>query len=39
LLITIKKEAFKVISIQKNNTLFLTSDEFAVLKNNKLQKA
>jgi hypothetical protein len=38
-LITTKKEAFRVIDIQTNNTLFLASDEFAALENSKLQKA
>jgi hypothetical protein len=36
LLITIKKEAFKVVGIQTNNTLFLAFDEFAVLKDSEL---
>jgi hypothetical protein len=39
LLIITKKEAFKVISMQTNNTLFLAFNEFAALKDNKLQKA
>jgi hypothetical protein len=39
LLITTKKEAFGIISIQTDNTLFLASNEFAALKNSKLQKA
>jgi hypothetical protein len=39
LLITTKKEAFKVVDIQTNNTLFLASNEFAVLKDSELQKA
>jgi hypothetical protein len=39
LLITTKKEAFRVIGIQTNNTLFLASDEFAALKDSELQKA
>jgi hypothetical protein len=39
LLITTKKEAFGVIGIQTNNTLFLVSDEFAALKDSELQKA
>jgi hypothetical protein len=39
LLITTKKEAFEVVSIQTDNTLFLTSDEFAVLEDSELQKA
>ena len=39
LLITTKKEAFKVVSMQTNDTLFLASKEFAALKDNKLQKA
>jgi hypothetical protein len=36
LLITIKKEAFKVIGIQTDNTLFLAVNKFAVLKDSKL---
>jgi hypothetical protein len=39
LLITTKKEAFGVINMQTDNTLFLASDEFAALKDSKLQKA
>jgi hypothetical protein len=39
LLITTKKEAFGVVGIQTNNTLFLASDEFAALKDSELQKA
>jgi hypothetical protein len=39
LLIITKKEAFKVISMQTNDTLFLASDEFAALKDSELQKA
>ena len=39
LLITIKEEAFRVVSIQTDNILFLASKEFAALKDSKLQKA
>jgi hypothetical protein len=39
LLIITKKEAFEVISMQTNNTLFLASDEFAALKDSEVQKA
>jgi hypothetical protein len=39
LLIIIKKEAFGVINMQTNDTLFLASDEFAALKDSELQKA
>jgi hypothetical protein len=39
LLIITKKEAFGVVGIQTNNTLFLAFDEFAALKNSELQKA
>jgi hypothetical protein len=39
LLITIKKEAFEIISIQTNNILFLVFNEFAALKDSELQKA
>jgi hypothetical protein len=39
LLIITKKEAFKVIGMQTDNTLFLASDEFAALKDSELQKA
>ena len=39
LLITTKKEAFGVVSIQINNTLFLAFEEFTTLKDSKLQKA
>jgi hypothetical protein len=39
LLITTKKEAFEVIGIQTNNTLFLASDKFAALEDSELQKA
>jgi hypothetical protein len=36
LLITTKKEAFRVVGMQTNNTLFLASDEFAALKDSEL---
>ena len=36
LLITTKKEAFKVVSIQINDTLFLVSKEFAILEDSEL---
>ena len=36
LLITTKKEAFGVVSIQINNTLFLVFKEFTTLKDSKL---
>jgi hypothetical protein len=39
LLITTKKKAFGIISMQTNNTLFLAFNEFAVLKDSELQKA
>ena len=39
MLITTKKEAFGVVNIQTDNTLFLAFKEFATLKNSKLQKA
>ena len=39
LLITIKEEAFRVVSMQTDNTLFLASKEFAALEDSKLQKA
>jgi hypothetical protein len=39
LLITTKKEAFKVVNMQTNDTLFLASDEFVALKDSELQKA
>ena len=39
LLITTKKEAFGVVSMQTDNTLFLIFKEFAILKDSKLQKA
>ena len=39
LLITTKKEAFGVVGMQTDNTLFLASDEFAALEDNELQKA
>jgi hypothetical protein len=39
LLITTKKEAFRVVGIQTDNTLFLASDEFAALEDSELQKA
>jgi hypothetical protein len=38
-LITTKKEAFGVVGIQTNNTLFLASNKFAALKDSELQKA
>jgi hypothetical protein len=39
LLIITKKEAFRVVGIQTNDTLFLASDEFTALKDSELQKA
>jgi hypothetical protein len=39
LLITTKKEAFGVVSMQTDDTLFLVSDKFAALKDSELQKA
>ena len=39
LLITTKKEAFGVVSIQKDDILFLVFKEFATLKDSELQKA
>jgi hypothetical protein len=39
LLIITKKEAFRVIGIQTDNTLFLAFNEFAALKDSELQKA
>ena len=39
LLITTKKEAFEIVSMQTDNTLFLIFKEFATLKDSKLQKA
>ena len=39
LLITTKKKAFGVVSMQTDNILFLISKEFATLKDSKLQKA
>ena len=39
LLITTKKEAFGVVGMQIDNTLFLAPKEFATLKNSELQKA
>ena len=39
LLITTKKEAFRVVGIQTDNILFLVSEEFTTLKDSKLQKA
>jgi hypothetical protein len=39
LLITTKKEAFRVVGMQIDNTLFLASDEFAALEDSELQKA
>jgi hypothetical protein len=38
LLIIINKEAFGIVGIQTNNTLFLTFNEFAALKDSELQK-
>jgi hypothetical protein len=38
-LIITKKEAFRVVGIQTDNTLFLASDKFAALKDSELQKA
>ena len=39
LLITTKKEAFRVVRMQTDNTLFLAFKEFATLQDSKLQKA
>ena len=39
LLITTKKEAFGVVSMQIDNILFLASEEFAALEDSKLKKA
>ena len=39
LLITTKKEVFRVVSMQINNILFLASKEFAALEDTKLKKA
>jgi hypothetical protein len=39
LLIITKKEAFEVVGMQTDDTLFLASDEFAALKDSELQKA
>ena len=39
LLITTKKEAFGVVGMQTDNTLFLASEEFAALEDSELQKA
>ena len=39
LLITTKKEAFGVVGMQTNDTLFLASEEFATLEDSELQKA
>jgi hypothetical protein len=39
LLITTKKEAFGVVGIQTDDTLFLASNEFAALEDSELQKA
>jgi hypothetical protein len=39
LLITAKKEAFRVVSMQTDNTLFLAFKKFAILKDSKLSKA
>ena len=39
LLITMKEEAFGVVSMQTDNILFLASKEFAALEDSKLQKA
>ena len=36
LLITTKKEAFRVVGIQTNNILFLASKEFATLEDSEL---
>jgi hypothetical protein len=36
LLITTKKEAFGVVGMQTDNTLFLASDEFAALEDSEL---
>ena len=36
LLITTKKEAFRVVSMQIDDTLFLVSKEFATLEDSKL---
>jgi hypothetical protein len=38
-LITTKKEAFEIVGIQTNNTLFLIFNKFAALKDSELQKA
>jgi hypothetical protein len=38
-LITTKKEAFGIIGMQTNNTLFLAFDKFAALKDSELQMA
>ena len=39
LLITVKKEVFRVVSMQTDNTLFLGLKEFATLKDKELKKA
>jgi hypothetical protein len=39
LLISTNKYAFRVVSMQTNNTLFLTSLKFAEMEDTKLQKA
>jgi hypothetical protein len=39
LLIITKKEAFGVVGMQTDDTLFLASDEFAALEDSELQKA
>ena len=39
LLVTTKKEAFRVVGMQTDNILFLVSKEFATLEDSELQKA
>ena len=39
LLITTKKETFRVVGMQMDNTLFLVFKEFVTLKDSELQKA
>ena len=39
LLITTNKDTFRVVSMQTDNTLFLGSEQFAILKEEELQKA
>ena len=39
MLITTKKEAFRVVSMQTDNILFLAFKEFVTLKDSELQKA